>query len=39
MTIDCRIPTEEEDDTYDQDKIPVGCEVIPNCEKCLANID
>jgi hypothetical protein len=43
MTIDCRIPTEQEADTYEQDHgqyhVPIGCKVDPNCEKCLADIN
>jgi hypothetical protein len=38
MATDCRMPTEQEENTYEQDQVPLGCGVILNCGKCLTDI-
>jgi hypothetical protein len=36
MEIGCHLPTEDEEATYDRD-VSLGCEVITNRRKCLAD--
>lgn len=38
MATDCRMPTEQEENTYEQDQVPIGCGAIIYYGKNLTNI-